>query len=339
MVRYLQASEGVLAYAIEATAYTAETTVDQYFGLIREDVEPNNDNPITPMATSGERRGPHVNSPDPKEYSFDLPCQPIDEKTPYEVALGTRTTTATVDPDSTASSGDEYQKDVITEANRLPTMTVGHWQSDGTNPVLEAKYAGTKASLNMSASQGEPLSVTFSLMSASLNSTTASSGTPGAAPSLGIPQVSPYRFWMLGDVDIDLSSDGSNVKTLGSVHSFDLGWDNGLESNNHGNGREAYSISEGTAEEKYDMTLGVTIEDMDLYERAYNDDAPVDIELLLQKDPSETATRSDLRDAMYIRLNGCTVISGPSPVPGEGKIEADIGIRPRNTEIEIHTPV
>jgi hypothetical protein len=337
MVRYLQASEGVIAFGVEGAAYSKATSVDQYFGLIREDVEPPNPNPQTPMSTAGERRGPHLNSPDPKELSFDVPFQPLDEKPPYEVALGTRTTSQ-VDPDGNAGSGDEYQKDVITEANRLPTMTVGHWQSDGSSDVLESYYIGTKASLEMSASQGEPLSVTMSLMSAELDATTPSNGTPGAAPTLNVPQQTPYRFWMLGDIDMSLSSDGSAVKTLGSVHSFDLSWDNGLESNNHGNGRDAYSISESTAEEKYDHSLGVTIEDMELYERAYNDGEPVDIEILLNKNPASGAARSDLRDAMYLRLNGATINSGPSPLPGEGKIEADIGVSPRNTEIEIHTP-
>lgn len=339
MVRYLQTSAATFAYAIEGTAYSKESTVDQYFGLLREDIEPPNPNPVTPMATGNERRGPHVNSPDPKEYSWDIPFQPIDEKAPFEIALGKRTTTATVDPDSSAGSGDEYQKDLIEEQNRLPTATIGHWQEDDSTTLLEAYYVGCKAGLSMTASQGEPLQCTLSPVAAELDATTAQSGSPSSPPSVSVPQETPYRFWMVGDLDIDLASDDSDVTTIGTVHSIDFTWDPGLEANHHGDTREAYSVSEENAEEVYDMTVGVTITDMQLYDRAYNDDAPVNVEVVFNKDPTDTASRSDYRDALYVRLDGCTITDAPSPIPGQGKLEADIALAPRDTEIEIHTPV
>lgn len=337
MVRYLLASNAVIGYGIEGTAYTKASAVDQYFGLIREDVDPPNPNPQTPMATSGGRRGPHVNSPDPKEYEFDVPVQPIDESVPLEVALGSRATTATVDPDASAGSGDEYQKDLFTETDRLPTMTVGHWQ-DGN---LEAYYTGCKASLGISASQGEPLGMTFNVMAAGTEEpkTTHEAETPAAAPSLAIPNESPYRFWMLEAVDIDLSSDGSDLATVETSSSIDFNWDHGLEANNHGDGRDAYSVSEETAEEIYDMTWGIVQTDYQWYERAYGDDEPLDLTFIFNRNPTSTQTASDYREALYIRLNNTTIDQANSPAPGEGKLEPDIGLMPRNTEIEIHTAV
>lgn len=334
MVRYLLASDGVLTFGIEGTAYSQASNASNYFGLIREDADPPNPNPQTPMATGGKSRGVYVNSPDPKEYEFDVPVQLVDANPPLEVALGSRTDNGTQDPDGTSGNGDEYNEVKFTEADRLPTMTVGHWQ-DGN---LEAYYTGTKASLSMSASQGEPLATTFNCMAAGLSPTTSESGSPSAAPSLSIPQESPYRFWMLEDITVSRTSDGTQVGPIKTATSVDFSLDNGLEANHHGRGRDAYSISEETAEEKHDHTLGLTQTDYVWYDEAYNDGEPMDFEFVFNKNPTSTASRSDYRDALYIRLNGTTIDAANSPVPGEGKLEPDIGLMPRSMEIEIHQP-
>jgi len=329
MVRYLLASGGVLTFGIEGTAYSKASDPSNYFGLIREDADPPNPNPQTPMATGGKSRGVYVNSPDPKELEFDVPVQLVDATPPIEVGLGSRTDNGTQSP----GSGD-YDEVVFNEADRLPTMTVGHWQ-DGN---LEAYYTGCKASLSMSASQGEPLSTTFNVMAAGLDPTTSESGSPAAAPSLSIPQESPYRFWMLEDVTVSRTSDGTQLGPIKTPTSVDFSLDNGLEANHHGRGREAYSISEETAEEKHDHTLGITQTDYVWYEEAYNDGEPMDFEFVFNKNPESTAARADLTDALYIRLKGTTIDAAASPVPGEGKLEPDIGLMPREMEIEIHQP-
>jgi hypothetical protein len=334
MVRYLLASDSVVTFGIEGTAYSKAASADNYFGLVREDIDPPNPNEQTPMATGGKSRGVYVNSPDPKEYEFDVPVQPVDANLPIETALGTRTDNGTVDPDGNAGSGDEYDEVVFTEADRLPTMTVAHWQ-DGN---LEAYYTGCKSSLSVSASQGEPVGVTFNVMAAGLDPTTSFSDSPSAAPSLSIPQESPFRFWMLEDVTVSRTSGGANLGPIETATSVDFSLDNGLEANHHGRGRDAYSISEETAEEKHDHTLGITQTDYEWYEEAYNNGEPMDFEFVFNKNPDSTAARSDLRDALYIRLNGTTVSEANSPAPGEGKLEPDISLMPRSMELEIHQP-
>lgn len=317
-MRYAPAAEAQASYAIEDEPYDREEPAEEYFGLVREDIDFPNPNPHTPMATGGERRGPHVNSPDPKDYEFDLPCQPVDASVPLEIALGERTTTEEVD----------YEKHLFTEATVLPTATILHWQDE----LLEAAYVGCKAGLNIESSQGDPLTVTFNVMAASLDADT---DDPGSAPALDVPQVTPYRFWMIGDMVLSDPDDGSSIKEVATINSVDAGWDHGLTANHHGNGREAYSISEDTSEEIYDITAGVTITDMDLYERAYSNEDPVDVEIPFHKDPS--ADPSD--EAFILRFNNANIVQADSPAPGEGKVESDIGLLPTSTEIEIREPL
>jgi hypothetical protein len=330
MVRYLLASDSVMTFGIEGTPYTKASSSDNYFGIIREDIDPPNPNEQTPMATGGKSRGVYVNSPDPKEYEFDIPVQPVDANLPLENALGSRTDNGTQSP----GSGD-YNEYVFNEADRLPTMTVAHWQ-DGN---LEAYYTGCKSSMSISASQGEPVGVTFNVMAAGLDPTSSESGSPSAAPSLSIPQESPFRFWMLEDITVERTSDGTSLGPIKTANSIDFSLDNGLEANHHGRGRDAYSISEETAEEKHDHTLGITQTDYQWYEEAYNDGEPMDFEFVFNKNPESTAARGDLTDAFYIRLNGTTISEANSPAPGEGKLEPDIGLMPRSMELEIHQPV
>lgn len=331
MVRYLLASDAVMTFGIEGTPYSQASSADNYFGIIREDIDPPNPNEQTPMATAGKSRGVYVNSPDPKEYEFDIPVQPVDANLPIENALGSRTDNGTQSP----GSGD-YNEYVFNEADRLPTMTVAHWQ-DGN---LEAYYTGCKSSMSISASQGEPVGVTFNVMAAGLDPNTGNIGnSPSAAPSLSIPQESPFRFWMLEDVTVERTDGGTSLGPIETANSIDFSLDNGLEANHHGRGRDAYSISEETAEEKHDHTLGITQTDYQWYEEAYDDGEPMDFEFVFNKNPESTAARGDLTDAIYIRLNGTTISEANSPAPGEGKLEPDIGLMPREMEIEIHQPV
>jgi hypothetical protein len=144
---------------------------------------------------------------------------------------------------------------------------------------------------------------------------------------------------MLEDITVERTSDGTSLGPIKTANSIDFSLDNGLEANHHGRGRDAYSISEETAEEKHDHTLGLTQTDYQWYEEAYNDGEPMDFEFVFNKNPESTAARGDLTDAFYIRLNGTTISEANSPAPGEGKLEPDIGLMPRSMELEIHQPV
>lgn len=325
-MRYAQANKGQVSYGIESTSYSKASATDNYFGFVTEEVEVPNPNEVTPMATGGERRGPHVNAPDVTEYEFEIPFAILDHNAPFEVALGQRTVTAK-DPDGTSGSGDEYDEHLITEADKLPTMTVEHYQED---LDLKEWFVGSKTSLQLEAEQGEALSATLSALAAQRDyDDVATSATDLSVPS----NVSPYRFWMKGDVTLTDSSD-TTVDTLATVSGMDLSWDNGLEAQHQGNGREAYSIAETTAAEKYDMSLTVNVVDTDLYKRAAEDKAPVDVEIPFFRNPGA----STVTDALYVRLKECTVTSAPIPKAGEGTVEAEIGLAPRDTEIEIRTP-
>ncbi|WP_135851301.1 phage tail tube protein [Halorussus salinus] len=325
-MRYAQANNGQVSYGIEDAAYSKASATDSYFGLVTDDVEVPNPNEVTPMATGGGRRGPHVNAPNAKEYEFEIPFAVLDHNAPFEVALGEKTQQSK-DPDGTADSGDEYERYLVTESDRLPTMTVEHCQED---LDLKEWFVGSKASLQLEAEQGEALSATLSVLAAKRQYDDAADN----ATDLSVPSGrSPYRFWMKGDVTLS-DQQGSTVDTLATVSGIDLSWDNGLEAQHQGDGREAHAVAETTAAEKYDMSITVNVTDTDLYQRAAEDDAPVDVEIPFFRNPGA----STVQDAMYIRLKDCTVTSAPVPKAGEGTVEAEIGLAPRDTEIEFRTP-
>ncbi|MFC7196970.1 hypothetical protein ACFQL4_23780 [Halosimplex aquaticum] len=194
-MRYAQASQGQVSYGREGTAYERAGATDSYFGIITDDVEVANPNEATPMATSGGRRGPHVNSPDPRTYELEVPFLVLDANAPFEFALGNRSETSK-NPDGTDGSGDEYTEHLFTEADRLPTMSIEHQQAD---MDFTEWFVGTKANLELSAEQGEPLEATMSMTAADREYDDASS----SATDLSIPQGrSPFRFWMAGDVTL-----------------------------------------------------------------------------------------------------------------------------------------
>jgi len=332
--RYLQASRGQVSWGDESTTYEVAATTTNWFGLTNEDITPPMPNPYTPLSSGGTRRGPHALSADEKEYSFDVPFLVVDENAPFHVALGAVASQA-VDPDLTPASGDEYTEYLFTEEDRLPTLTVAHAQRDA---GLLTKYIGCKASLNLTCSKGEHLKATLSFMGVSYDVDT----SPGSYDDIsGIPDTTPFRFTHLQEVPITLTADGDegsegdSVKDLCTIDSFDIGWDNGLEAVHHCGGRDAYSIVEGESANKYSVTLGVTVTDLDLYLRAAEDKERVDISIPLVR---ETGTNDTPIDALYIHLYDCVITDAPVPLPAQGRLQADITVQPRNTEIEIRVP-
>lgn len=335
MARYFAAASGQLSYAIETTAYSEEGTIDKYFGIMREDITPPNPNPHTPMATGGARRGPHVLSPDPREYEFDIVYDVLDHLPPFQTALGKLTTTAK-DPDATASSGDEYNEHLFEEADTLKTMSVQHDQ-DG---ELKEAYVGVKTNLNITAERGEPVTATQSAMAAQKG--TEDTASP-SAPALGIPQdKAPFRFWMLDPISVTRTSDGSSVWDLQTASSLDLSWDNGLEAQHHNDdqaSRDAYSVAETTSEEKYDMTVSAVIEDLNAYNEASQDNAITDWEIPFVRALVNNDNGNDIRtDALIITLKECKVTSAPVPSDADTPIDHDITLQPRDTTIAIHEP-
>lgn len=305
--RYAAATHGHVSFGIESNPYTQASDPDQHFGLLDGDVSFPNENPVTSFAGAG-RRGPHVNSPDPRSYSFDVGFAVQDANAPLEVALGERTTTSQTD----------YDEHVFTEATILPTMTVEHRQTD---IGLTEWFVGCKADLDLEAQQGDPLSATLSLTGASREYDTNTSPGP-----IEEPELSPYRFSMLGDVML-----GSTH--VANVSGVNLSWSNGLEADNHGSGRDAYKVKETTSGDKYDMSITAGVVDTSAYVAAAENDAPVDVEVPFYRDSGP-----DYADALIVRLLDCTVTDAPIPKGESGDIEQEIGLQPRNTEIEIREP-
>jgi hypothetical protein len=316
--RYLLGSRGRVDAAIEQTAYTAESSGWNELGITQDEIEPPNPNPHTPMPTGGHD-GPYLNSPDPKEYELDATVVPTDENIPLETAIGSVTQSAETD----------YDKWVYSESRPLTTATLRHVQEDAD---LVAYYVGSKANLSVSASSGDPLQFDMSFTSAKMDYDDSES-----APSLSssVPtDVSPYRFHHLGTAKLNDPSDDSLIQEIFTVQSIDLSWDNGLEANHHGDGRDAYSVSEETNAERYDMSIEVKVEDSDLYDRVANNEKAVDIEIPF----SRAETGGTLTDAIIIRLNDCTLVDAPLPSNPEGTIDSEITVLPLSTEIEIRRP-
>lgn len=317
---YASSAFGALAWGAESTPYTKSSDPTDYFGLFTDEVELPNENPHTPLPGGTEdRRGPHVNSADPKNYEFEIPFVVLDDNAPLEYALGERTVTA-VDVDGDGAA--DYDEHLFTERPKLPTFTLQHQHSE--LDFIEW-FVGTKADLTLSASTGDELEASMNVMAASKQYDDAPAS--GDFASLGTPTKQPFKFYMKGDVTV-----GNDV--LATVSGFDLSWSNGLEVNHHGNGRDGYSVKETTAAEKYDMSLTATIEDLSMYKRVADNAAPVDVEIPLYRDDGPEYT-----DALIVRLKNATLVDAPMPNPAEGDLEHEIGILPTNTEIEIRTPV
>lgn len=335
MVRYAQASKGFESYGIEGTAYTKASDTSTPFGLVRDDVDYPNPNPQTSMTTGGAGRGVYTHSPDPISREFDLSATVVNTDTPFELALGTRTESSE-DPDATPASGDEYTKAVFTEADILPTATIEHVQDD-LNFV--EWFIGCKANLSISASSGEALTADFSFTATDHDFDDSGTATPSMTVPADLPDDDPFRFNMIGSISMSRSTNSSSVTTIATPNSIDFSWDNGNEVQHHGQGREGYAVAETTAEDKYDMSMNVNVENTDLYNEAAQDNALVDVEVVFDRDYQYPADVASVQDGVIIRLNECKVTSAPIPNPSEGVIETDISLVPTSTEIEVHTPV
>ena len=319
--RYLLGSKGILEYAIESTPYTAETTGFQELGFTPEEIEPSNPNPYIPTSTAGHD-GVYVLAPETKEYEFDATTVVTDELAPIEMALGDR---------SEDTSEEDYDEWTFTEERPLPTATVRHTQHDAD---LEVSYIGTKANLSVEFSQNEPLNFNWTLVPAAMTDVSSSSAVSSSLPS----DVSPYRFNMLSQASVERAGLDTEIAT---ITGGSLNWDNGLEPNfhasapgDHTEGRDAYSVSEETNAERYDMTLDAKVNNRELYDEAIEDNDEVDIELVWTR---QTAN-STIIDGVFIDLNDCKITSAPIPVQAEGSLDTTFQVQPTTTEIRIRRP-
>lgn len=322
--RYTASAYGYATWAEEPTPYEKQDAVAEHnhFGLLDDEIDFPNENPHTALpGGSPGRRGPHVNSPDPREYNFDVNFTVLDDRAPLEFALGQRTVTGV---DTNADGTDEYTEHMFTEAPVLPTFTLQHQQED---LGLIEWFVGCKSDLTLSASSGEELQAAMSITAAGSDYDDApASGDFVDDADLEIPEKAPFVFEHLGDVSM-----GADV--VATINSFSLGWSNGLEANHHGDGRDAYSVKETTAADKYDMSITINVVDTAAYKRAKDNQEPVDVEIPLYRDGGP-----DYNDALFVRLKNCTIVDAPVGRPAEGDIESEIGIMPTDTEIEIRTP-
>ena len=263
-----------------------------------------------------------LNSPDEKDYQFDVSTVVHDEHAPFEIVLGSRTET---------DEGD-YTQVLFEEASRLPTSTWRHFQSD---LDFLAYYIGCKASVDIEWGEGDPLQAAFSLTAAQLGYDPEAS--PDSYSSDLNTSVSPYRAHMAGDLSLSEPDGGGIVKEIATVSGGSFSWDNGLEPQHHGGdpGREAYAVAETTgAEGRYDWTVTANITDTELYQRAYENQEPVDVEQPFVRQESN----GTITDGVIIRGKRCKITDAPMPSPSEGVLETDIALLPEETEIEIRVP-
>lgn len=321
-LRYALAGEGGITYAIEGTKYeqAADPTVDP--GITNEDIDPPNPNEHTAMPHGGNGRAVLLNSADEKDYQFDVPTVIHDENAPFEIVMGSRT--------ETSETG--YTKVLFEEASRLPTATFRHFQAD---LDFVSYYIGCKASMDLEWGSGDPLSPTYSITAAQL---AYDDGETPDSYEVGLDtSVQPYRAHMAGDITLSDPGDSSVIKEMATVSSGSISWDNGLDPQHHGGdpGREAFSVAETTAADgRYDWTLTANITDTELFERAYENDEPVDVEIPFVR----TADGDTWTDAVIIRGKRCTITDAPISSPSEGVIANDISLLPESSEIEIRVP-
>jgi hypothetical protein len=326
-VRYGLGGNGLLSYAIEMSKYAKETPADTEVGVTNEEIEPANENPHTGMPTGGGGRQPYIQSPDPKDHNFEIPAVIHNADAPIELATGSRTTT----------SLSNYTEHLFTEADRLPTATFRHVQED---LDMVAHYIGCKADLTAEWSLGDPLQLSLDLTAAALDYDD-SAAAPSVSPTLAT-DVSPYRAHMQGNLTVEQSSDSSLIQEVATVNGGSWGIDNGLEAQHHGGDgsgadREAYSVAETTAADKYDISLDLNVTDTTLYNEAANQNRLVDVEIPFVRQYDSGA--GEIVDGVILRASECKLVDAPIPRPGEGVIEGSVDLQPQGgVEIEVRAP-
>jgi len=302
----------MVAWGAEATSYTKATEVKTPFGLITSAIDWPVANPKTPKGTGGHRRGPFLYSADEYDLSFSIPFEVLDANVPFQCALGK----------AEAVTGTGYTGKKFTELDTLPTITVQHWQADTT--FLES-FIGCKADLSLSAKRGEALVATMDFVAASREVST----TTSSFPTVTVPSLQPYRFWMIGG----LAKVGSTA--LASVTSVDLKWSNSLSAMGGDGARGAYVISEDEAEGKYDMQIGFLPTDASQFAAAWANGDPVDITIPFIRAGSTVTAATD---AVIITLEDCVIMDAPIPLADKGSLESTLIVGPKDTSIEIRVP-
>lgn len=318
--RYLLASRGQVYWGAEATPYSVAATITTPFGLVQGDIDWPQANPKTPVAASGHRRAPYLYSADEYDLSFSISYQILGKDQPFACCVGPRSTVS-----GTGYSGYEWT-DETSASDILSTISI---RRDQTDTTLQETYIGCKADLSLSARAGEPVVAALDVVAAKRQTTTSGTIT---YPSLLIPTVQPYRFWMLGEV----TTTGGIAKTIATVNEFNLTWANGLAARYHGGGRHAYSVIEEEVANRYDMTIGITVVDTDLYAAALADTKGVNVTIPLIRDGATTLAAS--KDAMVITLADCDILDAAMPTKESGDVQGDLVLAPKKTKIHIREP-
>lgn len=318
--RYLLASRGQVYWGAEATPYSVAATITTPFGLVQGDIDWPQANPKTPVAASGHRRAPYLYSADEHDLSFSISYQILGKDQPFACCVGPRSTVS-----GTGYSGYEWT-DETSASDILSTISI---RRDQTDTTLQETYIGCKADLSLSARAGEPVVAALDVVAAKRQTTTSGTIT---YPSLLIPTVQPYRFWMLGEV----TTTGGIAKTIATVNEFNLTWANGLAARYHGGGRHAYSVIEEEVANRYDMTIGITVVDTELYAAAIADTKGVNVTIPLIRDGATTLTAS--KDAVVITLTDCDILDAAMPTKESGDVQGDLVLAPKKTKIHIREP-
>jgi hypothetical protein len=148
-------------------------------------------------------------------------------------------------------------------------------------------------------------------------------------PTVTVPSLQPYRFWMLGG----RATVGSTA--LASVTSVDLKWSNSLSAMGGDGARGAYVISEDEAEGKYDMQIGFLPTDASQFAAAWANGDPVDIMIPFIRAGSTVTAATD---AVIITLEDCVIMDAPIPLADKGSLESTLIVGPKDTSIEIRVP-
>jgi len=318
--RYLLGSKSQVYWGTEATPYQVAATLNTPFGLIQGDIDWPQANPKTPVAASGHRRAPYLYSKDEYDLTFSIAYQILGKTQPFACCVGPRITA-----DGVGYTGYDWTDEDDT-SDILGTISIRRDQRDA---ILQETYIGCKADLSLTARATEPVVASLDVVAAQRDPVT--TGTP-TYPTLTIPSVQPYRFWMLGSVALT----GGLAATIATVNEFNLAWANGLSARRHGGGRNAYSVVEEEVANRYDMKLGITVIDESLYAAALDDTTGVDVVIPLIRDGAASLATST--DAMVIYLNDCDILDAPIPTKESGDVQGEIVLAPKSTKIHIREP-